>query len=294
MSQATLRAGLCLLLSAASMRAEPADCIPITSVPTTLEEPGLYCLVSNLTTSITEGEAIRILAHNVTLDLGGYILDGYTSSSTLAIGVYSRGINNVTIRNGRIRGFYFCVSLDGDSYAAGGHRIEELQVDRCTDSGIHIHGHDSVVQGNRVNGCGHRGISIAGSNHRVTDNDVAGTTSDGNSARAIIIFGERYVVENNRVLDTVNLEGDRAIGISVFGADAAVVSGNQIVNSPTGIQKSTGIEVVGSNDAIVRGNNIIRMSTGISFDSSTGSFGSNIVTGAVTPYVGGTPAMPNY
>ena len=48
----------------------------ITSVPYTINSPGLYCLAGNLDFSSTSGTAILVNASDVTLDLMGFSLTG--------------------------------------------------------------------------------------------------------------------------------------------------------------------------------------------------------------------------
>jgi len=49
-----------LVLSAASARGETVNCTPVTSVPTTIAASGVYCLTTDLDTSMTSGNAITI------------------------------------------------------------------------------------------------------------------------------------------------------------------------------------------------------------------------------------------
>jgi hypothetical protein len=73
---------------------------PITSIPAVINEPGSYYLTGNMT--LAGGSyGIYIAADNVTVDLGGFTLDGANSGS---VGVYVEtaggGHNGIVIRNG--------------------------------------------------------------------------------------------------------------------------------------------------------------------------------------------------
>lgn len=74
--------------------------IPISSTSDLIDEPGSYYLTQNLNGSI---RGIDITANNVTLDLMGFTIDGGGSVSDHGISFH--GYDNVTIKNGTVRGF---------------------------------------------------------------------------------------------------------------------------------------------------------------------------------------------
>ena len=114
LSHVALLAGVA---SAPIAQGETVDCTPITTLPATISTQGIYCLTGNLAAPSTfgSGHAITIDANNVTLDLNGWKLGGQAAGAgTLAIGIYSLA-NNVTVKNGIVRGFYYGVLLGGRS-----------------------------------------------------------------------------------------------------------------------------------------------------------------------------------
>jgi hypothetical protein len=97
------------------IQAETTNCTAITSVPYTISVPGIYCLTGNLETAMTEGHAITINVNNVVIDLNGRKLGGGAAGAgTSAYGIYASGRENITIKNGTIRGFKAGVYLFGD------------------------------------------------------------------------------------------------------------------------------------------------------------------------------------
>lgn len=76
---------------------------PIESLPFVISAPGSYYFTKNLQFTTTPGHAITITSPNVTLDLNGFTLSSTASVTGRAISV-TDGLNNVTIRNGKIAG----------------------------------------------------------------------------------------------------------------------------------------------------------------------------------------------
>jgi hypothetical protein len=84
---------------------------PIYSLPFFIPFPTKYRLVKNLTFAGKDGSAIMILASNVDLDLNGCVLED-TVADNQAIGILVDHQQNVTIRNGKIRGFRQPIAFD--------------------------------------------------------------------------------------------------------------------------------------------------------------------------------------
>src|SRR6266446_3169384 len=102
--------GLLLVLGLAGVprpaQAETINCTPITSVPTTITVQGIYCFTQHLNTAITTGNAIDIQTNNVVLDLNGWKLGGLAAGpDTGATGIRANDRQNITIKNGTVRGF---------------------------------------------------------------------------------------------------------------------------------------------------------------------------------------------
>jgi hypothetical protein len=76
---------------------------PIETLPITISTSGSYYFTQNLQFAATSGDAISITSPNVTLDLGGFTLSSTAGVTGRGIFV-TGGLNNVTIRNGKIAG----------------------------------------------------------------------------------------------------------------------------------------------------------------------------------------------
>ena len=152
-------------------------CTAIPSLPYTIITQGVYCLMKNLETNMPSGNAITIHTNNVVLDLKGFKIGGLAAGKgTLACGIYANQRQNITIRNGTVRGFYIGIWLqDVDSYTASqGHIVEDVRADLNTYQGLRVDGRGNMIRNNQVI-------------------DTGGRTPPSN-ASGIVIYGPAFVV----------------------------------------------------------------------------------------------------
>ena len=215
---ATLPILLALLLSVAPARAETVNCTAITTLPAAITEQGSYCFTGHLSTSITSGIAIEIRANNVVLDLNGFNLDGFAAGArTFAYGIVGLNVQNITIKNGTIRGFFTGIWL-ADTELSPGQVVENIRAEQNTYTGIKVEGLGAIVRNNQVLATGGStifedafGISVLGNGTRVVNNDVIRTVKQGRgTSLGIIIFATGALAVNNRIT-----EADIGIGFFV-------------------------------------------------------------------------------
>lgn len=187
-------------------------CRPISApLPAEITETGKYCLSGNLSTSMLGGAAIFIRASNVVLDLNGFVLEGLANhEDTSAAGVtndFFARPQDITIRNGTVRGFFEGIGLWGSNVT-----IEGIRADRSSFRGIRVNGDGAVIRDNQVTATGGtrvggslffpaRGIAVGGSAPRVLNNDVTGIRNDVSAkATGIELGGVGGLVINNRIV----------------------------------------------------------------------------------------------
>lgn len=206
-------------LGAQRADAETVKCTAVTAAPAVIATPGVYCLTQSLVTNLASGTAISINANNVVLDLNGYRLANSTAGpGTTAVGVSASGRQNVTIRNGIVRGFFTAISLTdgGNPATTKGYIVEEILADANTSTGMRIEGAGSIVRNNRA-------VATGGT-----------TTSVNADVWAIVVQGAGTTVANNEV-DTVTGVGtgiSTAIGVGTAGG---FVVNNRISRTSRGI-----------------------------------------------------------
>jgi Right handed beta helix region len=191
--------------------------------------------------------------------------------SARAEGIFAQNRNNITIKNGTVRGFFNGITLvDGVA-----HTIEGVRAELNTASGINIvRGNRSIIRNSRVV-TGERlgvvgdthGIAVSGNSTQVLDNDVINTVARGAGVSAVGIqvigLGDGTVVENNRISNFELPETGTSIGIQVFADDVLVIN-----------------------------NRIARMTDGIVYRASR-KFRDTLTSGVTTPFFGGTNAGNN-
>ena len=185
--------GAGLLLWGGAAFGQSGTCTPITSVPTTITSPGVFCLTGNLRYTSQTGHAIGVDVSDVLIDFNGYRLlyDGPAGGS--ATGVRVRGADkNVTIRNGLISDFN--AGIDSTASAT---IVEDMRLSDIT-YGISVTGEAAVIRRNycRLNSAC---IATYGNNPMVVDNDIVGQTSGGGSGTGITMSGQNGLVAGNRL-----------------------------------------------------------------------------------------------
>jgi len=292
-----------------------------TTVPYVISAPGEYCLMRSARLTVP-GNAITINSSNVTVNLQGYsIFTGVTVDGQYAVGIYSMGRNNITVRNGRLRGFTKGVEMQSDQLSTANYLVEGLIVRSSGLIGLDVRGGNSTIQDNVVSDTRARFapsqfvIAIAnsafGGTATIRNNRVDNTRGSGLippdfdglpaiGAEGIVVDGApSATIDNNTITDTTAGK-DRALGLvySCFPnagivCTTATAWSNEVLNSSAS-PGSVGLTIVGSaggGGAILNSvsSDIENFAEGIKYINATGLYRYSVVAGAVTPYTGGRP-----
>jgi len=264
---------------------------------------GTWCLTASIV-----GRGLLIDADDVVLDLRGYsiINDGTATTPVVYLGTEVAGVlaenhNNITVRNGTIRGFDYGVQLGFPGGARGNVLVENLLVLNSKARGINVLVYDTVtVRNNTVSGVAGRsiyGISARGRNDVVNNlpnlsvliiqnnrvHDVHGNVTTGAHLSAGIAAwsGNDTVISGNVVTDTFHDSASSQIsGIDVRNEfpQTSLISGNVLLNSHVdrntfgvgssqhmGTPAYTGpIEIFGN----ITGNRVYNFDTGVTASAS--------------------------
>jgi len=270
---------LCGLLAGLSLpgpaTAETTHCTPITTLPATISQQGLYCLAQDFSTSATSGNAITINTNNVTIDCNDRRLGGLAAGAgTVANGIHASGRANITVRNCQVRGFRYGISLHGS-----GHTVEDNRLDGNTTIGIYVGGEGSVVRGNRVRETGGNAAHTGPKGIRTVDNvdiidntvtGVVATAGSGESAWGIDTWkNHRGVIAGNRIRG-VRADGSApAHGISNSVSGRISLVENRIINAgPANIASSA--MSCSDADGIATGNHVNGYAGGIKYCTDGG------------------------
>jgi hypothetical protein len=237
-----------------------AACTAITSLPRTLTSAGTYCLTGNLSASITgTNSAITINVDNVVLDLAGYQITNTAVGQ--GKGIYAKGRNNIIIKNGKMNNFDKGIEFASDAPAIINKNIliDGITVVHRSAGGIPIKvdGFSAIIRNCQIFGFGVIGIQGMGSGIHIINNDVFGSEIYLHNIQNIPGYGDRNIVENNRVSQ---------------GTPAAEVL--------------VGIQLLYNTNALIVNNRISDFQyAGIAADpDSTGKYRDNLITGCPTPY----------
>jgi hypothetical protein len=277
---------LAVLAPPASRAAESYDSCTgfIRTLPATIATRGIWCLDSNLVTSITSGDAILVTGHDITVECNGHRIDGSAAGvATSTRGVVSHSRNNIKVRGCTIVGFRDGVALIGDPAGT------------------------SIVEDNRFVNNRHSGIFVIGPGALARRNLVRDT--GGSLVPSGVAYGIRtmdYAEVRDNIIDGVrpaaNVHGiGHARGIYAWASDGVSIRDNIVRGLvPTGTGTAYGIYVyAGSGEApMLRGNDVtgpgIARSYGLICLDVTGPAQDNFVTGMARSYYGCTDAGRNY
>ena len=264
---------------------------PITG-PMTITQPGIYVLQQDIIYN-GSGAAITINASNVTLDLNGYQIIGPGTPRNTAIGVYARNRDQITIRNGTVRGFMYGIyisddsdrALSGTGFNQGRHVVEYVRLMGNTFRGIRIEGRGNIVRNNVVEDIGGTsvfsspvvmGIESLGPGALIADNYVYAIRGNGYGI-AVTGYGGGTIIAHNKLSNS-----SRSPTWSYRPGTDGVVS-----NSGT-----YGIYVSDKNNGvIVQDNDIVNYRVGIAYHPNSGGLitGNAITQAQIAIYTPGRP-----
>lgn len=222
----TALAGLCLaviLLPAANQAKAQAACVALPTLPTTITQPGNYCLTKNFTTQITAGTLVNIAANDVTLDCQGFTLRSNAVSATgSSSAIVALNRNNVTVKNCRVIGGFT-------------HGINVSQNNAQPTQSYY-----NVIENNYIAGPFNHGIIGFGSAIEVRNNRVYDIGGQANApAYGIRVGGSTasafkfHIVQGNRVVGT-NAPAGNAFGIRSDSSVGSVFHENLVSGTYAG------------------------------------------------------------
>ena len=269
--------------------------------------PGSYYLTGNLTA--TNG-GILVLADDVTLDLGGFRIEGDPALKHYGVMLYG---NNVEIRGGTVARFgLWGIGYGGGSFG-GNCRMVDLRLINNTDGGVLLNDHGHVARCTVVSNLGY-GISVDDA-CMIEDNVASYNGSEGiETSMNCLIRGNtaRYNgADGIEVYEGCSVEGN----VVAYNTQAGIWSSNNssvrdnvayrnnqgALTNRGGIYVPIGCNVVGNTltdnqvngiyvynyDTVVENNFICGSPTGIHFRVSGSLYVNNRFSDCATP-VGGT------
>ncbi len=219
---------------------------PISSLPFSITQPGTYYVTSNLS---SQGTGIYISADNVNVDLMGHTIT-FVGDVVNAPGITLEGavddlIDNVTVRNGSVRGFQYGVRID---YARDC-RIEGLHVADSTTSGVYFFNGAGLSERNTVKDChivrsGLYGIRVSvGEVGEWSRNTISGCVVEQSGFSGTEIFLNEGTANENTITDSIFRDNSNW-GILFNGNEGASIIGNSVLNSTITGNTGVGVQVI--------------------------------------------------
>jgi parallel beta-helix repeat protein len=260
----------------------------ISALPFTIAQPGNYYLSRSLTMA-SSGDGITITASNVTLDLGGFTVDGGGVGRDGIATSGPSGQNSVVIRNGGANnwtrtGFNLNGADSSLESVRANHDTNGITmdgtIDGCTannDSGIGVSAFFTTVTNCQASGDGTGFHVFAGSlSHCEADSNGTGINAEGATVEDCSITqstGDGVLVSGLANIHDDEIETSGANGIRVNGV-GAMIDDNTIEGSGGSILAS-GI-FAAANNARISHNVVSRTNgEGIAVDGSFGTIDDN-------------------
>ena len=192
--------------SAAFAQVPKADCTPLVfgaSSTMTITQPGVYCMTSDLIVTSFDASTPRahlyVSSDNVTVDFNGYTMKSAGSTYEIGVAIQSGNttLNNVTLRNGRLSGFWMGVYANG----ANGLLVEGMQLDACTSTCITANVSHSIFRSNivaKTTPTAWYGISSYGDANKFIGNSISGLNTNG----VVPIYGLAALVRTQSLTAT--------------------------------------------------------------------------------------------
>ena len=215
-----------LLLAVGSVLAAPPQAI--SECGTVITEPGKYRVVNDL--ACAPGDmAVRILASDVMLDVGGHTISCDTpdrSGLIVGDGWLPEVFSNVRIRNGAVNGCAVGVLI----WFADGVRVTNMSFSNNWESGVTlVEAQNNVIKNNEFEGAIWGIASWAGT----------GNWYDHNTARYSWVGIDLYAETDSRIMCNSVDQTIFGLGFNPLGDTAAstgnLVRGNYVTNSGVGI-----------------------------------------------------------
>ena len=249
---------------------------PLTSCGV-ISQPGSYLVTRNLTAA---GSCLGILADNVTIDLGGFILSGNGASDGILTD--NSPHKDITVRNGTVTGFNRGIDLS----QVEGAKVENVRIRDNASFGVLV-GASSVVANSVIRHNGSDGVRVL-SGSTVTGNTISENSGEG------ILAAEGGTITGNTVADNTGHGIDAGFGSVVRGnavsgsggtgirAFASAVNHNAVSDNGTiGIFLGNGSSAIGNT---VANNDSHGLSGGagivVKDNSALGNGGTGIIAGS--------------
>jgi cytoskeletal protein CcmA (bactofilin family) len=245
--------------------------------PFVIRRSGVYTLMNDVTFSAASGDAITVLASNVTIDLNGHSIDGTVGSASAAVGIRAENVSRVTVQNGTVRGFLFGTILIGSE-----HDVDTVRADSNW----------------------YYGLWVEGDGARIRDSFVTATGGSTLGRNYTVVFAARLIGSDSSFIDNMVVVMQRSpynvelVGLHVDSAPNSTVAGNVFALDDSAQFKTWGLWINGGSvdwhgttSLVLVENLFTDMQIGAEFSYAAGLVGDNSALRVANPVRLGTSAL---
>jgi parallel beta-helix repeat protein len=216
----------------------------ITSLPTSINTPGTWCLNQDLSSANPAINGITINTNNVTIDCNDFKIDGLAAgTATASNGIAASDRHGITVRHCNIRGFQFGLNISG--FSGGNNLVEDNRFDGNTYVGVYVEGDGTVVRRNRIFDTGGTTASVPSGafgilayysvySMDILDNTIVGvaaTSGTNGSAYGIHTQTATGSINGNRIRGLVKDGTGEADGIYNNSSDRVIMRKNEVTGA---------------------------------------------------------------
>jgi len=240
------------------------DILPDGVTTTTLASPGSYLLAGDVTTSDPDLSVITISGVDVTLDLGGHVIQGASGGSSMGRGVNITG-DRARVHGGSVRAF----SSTNVRVSGAGAWLHDLRLGDSPSRGLDVQlgGTDCLVERCSLFDNTLFGINTSDQATRLVVRD----SSFASNGTGLSTFADYVQILN------CSFTGNTTVGVTIAGAGAlnGVVMGNVFTNNGTGVADSGTNTLVANNFASGNTTNYSSVAS-VTSQAASNEFGDNL------------------
>ncbi len=219
---------------------------PIASLPYTISQPGYYYLTGNLTMTTAGADGITVNSNDVTLDLGGFVLNGGgTGRDGVNVGGGINSVpsgfpqNGITIRNGTTEQW----TRDGFNVFAIGGTLEDIHANNNQGVGIAVEDGSSVshcsADQNSLDGMDALDSTVTGC--AFINNSHSGVVADESVIEDCVAQANTWgiLVEEHSTITHTTVTNNGSDGIRITGAGQNGAGGSSVTDNTADFNGTT-------------------------------------------------------
>jgi len=129
-----------------------SQCIDLDELPVEITDPGCYILKSDISIRDAHTNSITIKSSNVEIDLNGYEIRNLSGPESSSNGIYANSVQDISIKNGSINGYFYAIKIDGGSNGILSKNIliKNITAKNNYFRGFMVEAENTLISGNKI------------------------------------------------------------------------------------------------------------------------------------------------